>query len=415
VLVHHHGTTISQQYWYIRGVGKDPVLRVLGGCAIVAAVVVAIVVCIAVGVGWNLTRDPAQGRAPETFLVGDETRYFRLDLRADDAGLKKLFERLDAINDESRRRVLHGTFLENVPLPRRRARLEDIAPFTLEGSLFMSDPASGLSIPTGWAARGTFSHDVLRMRAGLKVMRWLFSRDAAKSTTIDIDGIAVTEVHDKNATFALASVGNRVLATNDASRMRAVLRPRGEPKLEGLSALHEGIKLDGEDAWAFLSNTRVGGLSHPVAITGAAASFDLSDRDELAFRIAVLDGGTVDEGSAFRGTHDECLAVVSSFLPVFAADAIELAAEGAHPLQPGSLVFSGRVAGLSKYLPDLPKRLAEFALRSTAKRMEDQAHPPSSTETPSATPTPPSPPQPVGPRTGTPAGPKREGSPKPPR
>ncbi len=394
---------------------KDPVLRILGGCAIVAAVFAAIVVCIAVGVGWNLTRDPAPGRAPESFLVGDETRYFRLDLRSDDAGLKKLFERLDAISDESRRRVLRGTFLENIPLPRRRARLEDIAPFTLEGSLFMSDPANGLSVPTGWAARGTFSHDVLRMRAGLKVMRWVFSRDAAKGMTLDIDGVAVTEVHDKHATFAVASVGNRVLATSDATRMRAVLQPPGEPKLEGLSALHAGVKLDGEDAWAFLSNTRVGGLSHSVAIPAATASFDLTDRDEIAFRIAVMDGGTLDEGGAFRGTHDECLAVVSTLLPVFPVEEIELDAEGAHPFAPGTLVFSGRIADLSKHLPDLPKRLAEFALRSTAKRPEEQAHPPSSTGSPSATPIPPSPPRPVGPRTGTPEGPRREGSPKPPR
>ena len=394
---------------------KDPVLRFLGGCAIVAAVFAAIVVCVAVGVGWNLTRDPAPGRAPESFLVGDETRYFRVDLRGDDAGLKKLFERLDAVGEESRRRVLHGTFLENIPLPRRRARLEDIAPLTLEGSLFMSDPADGLQVPTGWAARGTFSHDVLRMRAGLKVMRWVFGRDAAKSTTIDIDGVAVTEVHDNNTTFALASVGNRVLAANDGSRMRAVLRSPAEPKLAGVSALHEGVKLEGEDAWAFLTNMRVGGLSHPVLITAASASFDLSDRDEIAFRIAVMESSTVDEGSAFRGTKDECLAVVSSLLPVFPADVIELDAEGAHRGAAGTLVFSGRVADLSKYLPDLPKRLAEFVLKSTAKRMEERRPPRSSTKTPSAIPSPPSPPQPAGPRTGIPEAPTHGGSPKPPR
>ena len=394
---------------------KDPVLRVLGGCAIVAAVFAAIVVCIAVGVGWNLTRDPAPGRAPESFLVGDETRYYHLDLRADDAGLKKLFERLEAIGDESRRRALRGTFLESIPLPSRRARLEDIAPLTLEGSLFMSDSADGLQVPTGWAARATLSHDVLRMRAALKMMGWMFSSRSSTSTTIDVDGIAVTEVHDKNARFALASVGNRVLATNDATRMRAVLRTPGEPTFEGLRALHNSVKLDGEDAWGFLSNTRIGDLSHVVVIAGAVASFDLSDRDELAFRIAVMNGGTVDEGSAFRGTHDECLVVASSFLPVFGPDAIELDAEGAHALAPGSMVFSGRIPVLSKYLPDLPKQLALIALRSKVKWLEEQARPSPATGMPSAIPTPPSPPQPAGPRNGTPEGPKREGSPKPPR
>jgi hypothetical protein len=142
-------------------------------------------------------------------------------------------------------------------------------------------------------------------------------------------------------------------------------------------------------------------------IPAASASFDLSDRDEIAFRIAVMEGATVDEGPAFRGTKEECLAVVSSLLPVFPADVIELDAEGAHREAAGTLVFSGRVANLSKYLPDLPKRLAEFVLKSTAKRME--------TETPSATPNPPSPPQPSGPRTGTPGAPTHGGSPKPPR
>ena len=394
---------------------KDPVVRFLGGCAIVAAVFAAIVVCVAVGVGWNLTRDPAPGRARESFLTGDESRYWCLDLRADDPGLKKLFERLEAIGDESRRRALHGTFLENIPLPSRRARLEDIAPFTLEGSLFMSDPANGLQVPTGWAARGTFSHDVLRMRAGMKLMRWMLSRDAANSATLDIDGIAVTEVQHENARFALTSVGNRVLATNDAARMRAVLRTPDEPNSDGVQALHDGVRLDGEDVWAFLSHVRLDGLSDPLVISSAVASFDVNARDELAFRVAVTDRGTADEGRTFRGTHDECVAVVSSLLPVFSPDAIELDTEGAKAAAAGSMVFSGRIPVFSKYLPDLPKQLAVIVGTSIAKRREAQAQPPPAPGTPSATPIPPSPPQPVGPRTGTPGGPTHEGTPKPPR
>ena len=128
---------------------KDPVVRFLGGCAIVAAVFSAIVVCVAVGVGWNLTRDPAPGRARESFLMGDESRYWCLDMKPDDAGLRNFLERLNAVSENTRRRVLHGTFLETIPLPHRRARLEDIAPLTLEGSLFLSDPANGPQVALG--------------------------------------------------------------------------------------------------------------------------------------------------------------------------------------------------------------------------------------------------------------------------
>jgi hypothetical protein len=394
---------------------RDPVVRFLGGCAIVAAVFAAIVVCVAVGVGWNLTRDPAPGRAHESFLVGDESRYWCVDLRADDAGLKSFFDRLNAVGENTRRRLLHGTFFEVLPLPRRHARLEDIAPFTLEGSLVLSDPAAGLQVPTGWAARGTFSHEVLRMRAVLKGMRWLMSRDPAKTATIDVDGVAVTEVHDKGAAFTLANVGNRVLAASDTTRMGAVLRTSAEPKLAGLRALHADVKLDGEDAWAFLSQVRLGGLSDPLVVSTAVASFDVTESDDLAFRVAVTDGGTADEGRPFRGAHDDCIALVSTLLPVFPSDAIELDAEGAKAVAAGATAFSGRIPGLSKYLPDLPNRITEFALRTSAKRLEEQALPPPAPGPPSATPNPPSPPPPVGRRTGTPGEPTREGSPKPPR
>jgi hypothetical protein len=396
-------------------VSQDPVVRFLGGCAIVAAVFAAIVVCVAVGVGWNLTRDPAPGRARESFLMGDESRYWCADLKPDDAGLRSFFERWNAVNEDTRRRVLHGTFLEKIPLPHRRARLEDIAPFTLEGSLFLSDPANGPQVALGWAGRGTFSHEVLRMRAALKGMRWLMSRDATKSTTVDVDGISVTEVRDNGAAFAIANVGNRVLATNDASRMRAALRSSAEPSLDGLRALHEDVKLDGEDGWAFLSRVRVGGPSDSFVVSGAVASFDVTERDELALRVAVTTGATADEGRAFRGSRDDCLALASAFLPIFKPDAIELDPEGAHPGAAGSTVFSGRIPVLSKYLPDLPKRLTEFALKSSAKRLEGEAQPPPAPGTPSASPIPPSPPRPAGPRTGTPGGPMHEESPKPPR
>jgi hypothetical protein len=378
---------------------RDPLFRFLGGCAVVAAVVLALALLCAWYVGWSLTRDPSPGRKPESFLTGDETHYWCADLKPDDAGLQALFRRVDAIGEETRRQALHGTFLESVPLPRRHARLEELAPLTLEGSLFTDDPAAG------WAARATLSHDVLRLRATLKVMRWMMSRNPNKAQTIDVDGIAVTEVHDDHAAFALANLGNRVLAANDATRLRAVLGAQAAPAHQGLIALHGDIRLPGEDGWAFLSGARVGGLSNPLSIAAAAASFDIDDRDELLIRVAVTDRAAVPEGNPFKGTRDDCLAVASSFLPMFDLAAFEIDRDGAQPLQAGAKVFTARVRDLSKYLPEFPKRLAELMVRSAV----------TARETPSATPTPPSPPSSGDPRTDTPGARKHEEIPKPPR
>jgi len=338
--------------------------------------VVGVLTALAVGgallIGWRLARDVAPARAPERFLVGDETRYWCLDLKSDDAGLNSLFERFDEINDASRRSLVRGTFLEMIPLPRRRARLDEFAPFTLEFSLLAGDPPERLPLPRGWAARGTFSHGVLRLRSAVKVMRWALSRDTAKAGTIDVDGIVVTEVRGENAAFAIAAAGNRVLAASDASRMRALLRPSAEPApspLAELYALHDGVKLDGEDAWAFASNTRAGGLSKPVAIGRAAASFDVNERDELAFRVAVADGVAVEEGSGFSGTREECLAVAASFLPGIPADAISIDGEGARRGEGGRLEFRGRISGVSERLVELLAGIKEL-------RTRDPEHPP---------------------------------------
>jgi hypothetical protein len=248
------------------------------------------------------------------------------------------------------------------------------------------------------------------MRAALKVMRWILSHDLAKGDAIDVDGIAVTEVHDKNSTFALATVGNRVLVTNDAARMRAVLQSAAEPPARPfpeLVALHREVRLDGEDAWGFLANATVGGLSKPLVVGGAAASFDVNDRDELAFRMAVVDAAARGEGNAFRGTREECLAVVSSFLPGIPPDAIEIDGDGARRLAADALTFTGRLGGLST-------RFAAF-LGQTAEGLRERMRRPPAQETPSATPKPPFLPQPSDPRSGTPAGPTHEGTPTPPR
>lgn len=387
---------------------RDPLLRFLGGCAIVVAVVLALAVCVVVGVGWQLTRDETPGRAPEAFLVGDETRYWRIDLAADDAGLTALFARFSEINDERRRALLRGTFLEHLPLPSREAKLTELAPLTLEIALVMSDPVQGPQTLLAWSGRGTVSHGLLRMRAAIKLIRWLARSSRDEGDPVEVDGIAVTRL---GRGLVLATVGNRVLVASDTSRLRAVLQSAKSPNHPPdprLIALHDDVKLDGEDAWAFAANVRAGGSSTPVVVGGVAASFDINDRDELAFRIAVLDEGGDAERGGFSGTREHCLAVASLFLPRVPLDAIDIDEDRASAPSRGARTFTGRIAGLSK-------RLAALIALTTDPTFRESVRPPPATETPSATPTPPSPPPPAGPRTGTAAGPKREGSPRPPR
>ena len=388
---------------------KDPVLRFLAGCAVVVAIVAAIIVGVALLIGWQLTRDEASGRAREMFFVGDETRYWCLDLRPDDAGLAALFARFDEINEATRRDLVRGTFLEAIPFPHRRARLDEIAPLTVEFSQSMSDPANGLPVLTGWAARGTFSRGLFRLRLAFRVMRFFASRNPDKGASVDVDGVAVTSLRDNDATFAFATVGNRVLIANDASRMRAILKRaedrQGSP-LSELFALHREIAIEGEDAWAFASRTRLSGMSKPFVLAGAAASFDVNDRDELAFRLIVADGGAIDEASPFPGTPEDCAAVVASFLPGVPVSAIQIDGGGARSRDHGKVEFSGRISGVSK-------RFAELLAKATAFRLKDRRHLRLAPETPSATPTPPIPPPPSDPRSGTPAGPPRGGTPTP--
>jgi len=379
---------------------QDPVWRLIAGCAVVGTGLGALVVVGALLIGWRLARDEAPGRPLETFLVGDEARYWCVGLKPHDAGLEALFARFDEINDAMRRKVLRGTFLQSLPLPHRGARLDDLAPFTFELSMAASDKASGRPVPTGWGARATFSHGLFRMRAALKVMRFVASRDATQGETIDVDGIAVTEIHDNGAGFAVATVGNRVLVASDPARMRAVLRtstaPPG-PALPEVLALHDAIKLEGEDAWAFYSNRGPGGLGPPLAESGALASFDVNERDELAFRVVVSGSGAVEGGSDFEGTPADCSAVASRFLPGIPVSAITIDGVGAHAGDGGSKEFSGRITGLSTRLAELLGRVTELRRSGT----------------PSASPNPPSLPPSGDPRSETPAGPTHEGTPTP--
>jgi hypothetical protein len=390
---------------------KDPVFRFLGGCVMVVAILAAILVSGALLIGWRLARDESPGRPPETFLVGDESRYWCIDLKPDDKGLLALFAHVDEIEDAKRRNLLKGTFLESFPLPHRRPRLDELAPFTLEFSLAMSDPAEGLQTPKAWAARGTFSHGVFRLRAAMKIIRFFMRRDPAKVEIRNVDGIAVTQVHDVNAEFAFANVGNRLLVASDDARMSAVLRhdPASLPAwLPELVALHEDIAIDGEDAWAFMSATRLGDLSKPFFTSGAAASFDVDDRDELVFRISVKGAERATEGRGFDGTREDCLTLVSAFLPGIPVDAIAIDGEGARRGDRPDMEFSGRIT-------DVSKRLAALVSEAKGFRIRRRGQEPIAPETPSATPTPPTRPRRSGPRSGTPGEPPREGTPTPPR
>jgi len=370
---------------------KDPLVRFFWGCALVAAVLVALLIGIALAVSWQLTRDQAPGRPIESFLLGDETRYWRVDLKSDDAGLAALFSRINEINDDRRRALLEGTFLEHIPLPSRRARLSELAPLTVELALVMSEPASGPPTPVAWTARGTLSRGLLKMRAVLKVISWVARPRAEDGGPIDVDGIAVTRI---GPGVALATVGNRVLAASDADRMRLVLlsakaaTPLQDPRL---ATLHESVRTPGEDAWAFTTGPNLG-----------AASFDVTEADELVFGVAVAAGG------AFDGSHDACLAVASAFLPHIPVDAVEIDAGGARTTPAGDRTFTGRITGLSK-------RLAALAELRSSPRFKERGRFPGETGSPSAIPTPPSPPPPADPRSGTPAATPRGGSPKPPR
>jgi hypothetical protein len=368
---------------------KDPLVRFLAGCGIAAFVLVAAVLAVGLLIGWQLSRDEAPGRPVEPFLVGDESRFWRLDLKPDDAGLKALFTRLDEINETTRRRIFQGTFLESIPFPHRRARLDELAPFTLEIALAGDGATPGATETPGWAARGTFSHSVLRMRAALKVMGWVLTRKFDEGGTLDVSGVTVTQIRDDHGKLAFATVGNRVIVTSDADRMRSALRPASsapQATPEPLDALHRQLRLEGEDGWAFLSHARIGDWSKPLTVSGAA-SFDLNDRDELVFRMIATPDALGGEGNGFKGTREETAAVFAAFLPALPFDAVELDGNGPVHQEPEKLELSGRI-------PRLSTQLADLLPRTTGLRPRKDRHPEPGPERPAATPTPSSPPPP---------------------
>jgi hypothetical protein len=380
--------------------GNDPVFKFLAGCALVAGGLIALCVVVASFVGWKLVRDETPARTEELFPDGSESRYWCLDLRPGDAGVQALLDHAAEINDATRKQAVHGTFLEGVPLPSRHARLDDIAPLKLEFSMFLTEPWKGPQTADGWAARGAFSHGVLRLRAAVRLMGWLFARKSGVVEPIDIGGVHVMHAKGKDLEFAVATVGNRFLVTSSDEGMKRLLETTHSPQpyVPELDPLRKAVRLDGEDAWALERDFIVRDPPHPVSVTRSAASFDFNDQDELRFRIAVGNVVGTDHVSIFDGSSDTCRAVASSYLPGLPPLAIEIDGEGATSLDQQTQIFSGRVANVSGRLGALVGRFSEKA--------EEEARP-------SATPTPPSPPSTSDPRTDTPAGRPHAGNPTP--
>lgn len=358
---------------------RDPVLRVIVGCAAVVGVLVVLAI-VAIGlVGWNITRDRAPGRPVETLLVGDETRYWRFELKPDDPGLKALVDRMASSQEQARDQTLRDSPLRYVVPHGRRADLSQIAPLDLELAL----------APTGWTLRGTFTKGILRVRAAVTLMRWMIGRHQAPEAPAEIEGVPVATIFDpkRGKEIAMTTVGNRLLVSGASARLAKVLASDRAPGSGGvpeeIARLHDGVHLEGEIGWAFAEGHEV-------------ASFALRDNDELDFRIVV----PADAATSLDA--DRGLGVARAFLPYLPAEAFALDDGAPARRQDGARVVSGRITELSK-------RIEGTFLRFSASRTE----PPSVPETPSAIPPPPSPPPSSDPRSGTRGEPKRGGSPSP--
>lgn len=354
---------------------RDPVFRLLGGCALVVAGLAAIVIVVGLIVGWNLTRDESPERPEEAFLLGDETRYWCFDLKPDDAGLVAVNDKLGASAEAARDEALANSPLRFLPLGHRRNQLGEVLPLKIELAL----------APDGWSGRVTFTKGVLRMRAMVKVFRWLLGRSSKEAVLRSEGGVAVTTLHDKRGSqFAMATVGNRLLLANGSSRLERALaldRPGGVPPDTLVADLHAAVRLPGEDAWAFDARSEV-------------ASLDVDPNDALVFRIVVPARDAM--------SSEEAMAIARGFLPYVAEEAIRIDEDYPRPGEDGRWLVAGRI-------PDLSRGLAAAFLRFSASRAEGAPWP----QSPSAIPPPPSPPTSSDPRSGTPAAPPRGGTPSP--
>jgi hypothetical protein len=366
---------------------RDPLVKFLLGCAIVVGTLAALVIGGCGIFAWRLMRDETPGRPVEAMLAGDENRYWCFELKPDDAGIVAMVDRLDRVNDEARRRALENTPLKGFPLPRRRADVQQFLPLKLELTVVGEIPKD----VAGWAGRATVSRGGLRMRAMMKAMRWMLTRDAAKAEVLDVDGVQVTVLHERKVQAAFASVGNRILLADGVDRLRRLLtapHDTSAARLAGIPELHEAIRLDGEDGWAFAADTEVAGPRRPLTLQGAVASFDLTADDALLVRLAVPAG---DGAGLAELTADEATAIARSFLPPKAAAAIVLD-EGSPVLE------GGRAWRIDARISGLTSRLSGFL-----------------SESPFASPTEPSLPPTSDPRTDTPSEPPHGGNPTPAR
>ena len=334
---------------------RDPLLKFLLGCSIVVGGLALLVIGGCGFFAWRLMRDETPGRPVEAMLAGDENRYWCFELRPDDAGIVAMMDRLDRINAESRRRVLENTPLKGFPLPTRRADVNQILPLKLEFAVVGEAPSNlfDLADLDGWSGRATVSRGGLRLRAFVKAMRWMVTRDAGKAEVVDVDGVQVTVLRQATAHAAFASVGNRILFADDVERLRTLLTTPAEqtaPRLAGISEFHEGIRLEGEDGWAFAADTAVAGPERPLPLLGAVASFDLTPDDAIRFRLGVPAG---DGAGLSKLTREEATAIAASFFPPKAGRAIELE-EGSPVLEGGKAWrIEGRISGLTSRLSSL--------------------------------------------------------------
>jgi hypothetical protein len=358
---------------------KDPVLRFLGGCALVFAILAAIVIAAVLVVGWRLTRDETPGRAEEPFLLGDETRYWCFDLKPDDAGLAAVLDKINASAEAARDEALENSPLRMLAFGRRRNQVEELFPLKLELA----------EAPGAWSGRATFSKGTLRMRAAVKILRWFIGRASKESDIAEAGGVEITTIRDARGwAVSMAMVGNRLLLAGEPGRLERALSTGRAPdaaREPAIDRMHAAIRLPGEDGWGFAAGPLV-------------ASFDVDASDALVFRIVAPPGAAA--GTAM--SSDEAIAVARSFLPYVGAEAFRLDDGSPARRDDGSWLVAGRI-------PELSGRVGAAFLRFSARRAEG----PFERRTPSANPIPPSRSTSSDPRTDTPAAPKRGETPTP--
>jgi len=380
---------------------RDPLTKFFIGCAVVAGALVLVALGGAVFVGWRLTRDDAPRRPVEAFLLGDETRYWCWDLKPDDAGLIATLDRLERSAEAKRDEALSRSPFRVLGALSRRGRLAASLPVKIELAIKSPPGSQALSDAEGWSARVTVSRGILRMRAAMKIIRWVVTRDPEAATVEEVEGVQVTTIAEPKSgiTVAMAAVGNRVLFASDGERVRRLLSPEApepSPAVALLESLHESVRLPGEDGWSFARGVELGEAPRALRVAASAASFDVGTDDALAIKVAVLEGSGDAWGTLSPG---EALAIVESHLLRLSADAVVLG-EVVPPAAPGAAwIVAARI-------PDLSTKAGALFRNLSA---------PHASEWPSATPIPPSPPPPFDPRSDTPGAPPHEGIPTPAR